>query len=239
MGRVASLSVLFLTVFACAEGFFFGGELALTVNTLRSSTGYRETTSYGSQGGASVGIPLLYQFESGFALGTGVLYVTKNYNFGRTGEKNSFDSDVLRGVWTNGFVEAPLFVRYSLGTRQVRGFVDAGGFVGWWTSSHRKGMAMGMSLNTYNETVSFYPYDEDVSFDHQRDNRLQAGLLMGGGIAIRVGPCDLFADVRWTYGLTDLQKNYQQNLVARYNNTVFLQTGVLFSAGSLFPGDAP
>jgi hypothetical protein len=239
MGRVASLSVLFLTVFACAEGFFFGGEFALTLNTLRTSTGYRETTSYGSQSGASVGIPLLYKFESGLALGTGVQYATKNYSFGRTGEKGSFDSKMLRSVWTNDFVEAPLFARYSFGKRRVSGFVDAGGFVGWWMGSHREGVAMGMSLDTYNETIPFYSYDEDVSFDSRRDNRFEAGLLAGGGIAVQLGPYGLFATVRWTYGLTDLQKNYQQNLVARYNNTVFLQTGILFSAGSLFPGDAP
>jgi hypothetical protein len=117
--------------------------------------------------------------------------------------------------------------------------VDAGGFVGWWASSHREGVAMGMSLDIYNDAVYGYSYAEDVPFDSRRDNRWQAGLLTGGGIAVRVGPCDLFAAMRWAFSLTDLQKNYQRNLVVRNNNTLFLQTGVLFSAGSLFQGDAP
>jgi hypothetical protein len=81
-----------------------------------------------------------------------------------------------------------------------------------------------------------HPYDEDVPFNSERDNRFEAGLLAGVGLAYELAPCGLFVTARYHYGLTDLQKDYQKNLVARYNNTLTLQAGVLLNASFLFDG---
>ena len=55
-------------------------------------------------------------------------------------------------------------------------------------------------LNTSNKET------EDYTFDGDRDNRIDFGLLVGGGFEYHIGKGKLAAEARYTIGLGDINK---------------------------------
>lgn len=105
-------------------------------------------------------------------------------------------------------------------------------------ASHRKGVALpsfpipdGDNPSGIGDAVKLHSYDEKVSFDERRDNRFEGGALLGIGLQYQVLPyLQFFAEGRYYYSLTDMQKDYMIDQVPRYNNTLGIQAGILFTA---------
>jgi CubicO group peptidase (beta-lactamase class C family) len=207
--------------------WYIGVEGGYAYNRLFSSSGYRAFTEYQDGHGFMVGIPVQYRFFDWFALQSGVQYIQKNYALART-EMNS----AIRSEWTNRYLELPVLSTFSFGGSRLRGFFNAGGFIGLWLDSHIKGTGLGVSENPYDPSyIQYVDYDEKVSWDDERDNRFEAGLIAGTGIQYRFDAFTVFIEGRYSYGLTDMQKDYMYNKVPRINDTLTIQTGVIFNAG--------
>jgi hypothetical protein len=74
-----------------------------------------------------------------------------------------------------------------------------------------------------------YTFDEDVEFNDKRDNRIDKGFTWGAGISGWIkGRIEVGAEVRWYYGIEDIQKPYMRNLNPRYNTTFAIQGGVSY-----------
>lgn len=133
---------------------------------------------------------------------------------------------------TNHYLSVPVYARFSFGGKKVRGFLDAGGYVGGWLASRRQGIEFtqfGTNQGVGTGTI-YYPYDEAYGFDTRRDNRFEGGLLLGIGIEYKI--TSLIAvqlEGRYCYSLSDMQKNYMTDQAPRYLNSFLIQAGVAFS----------
>ena len=205
----------------------FGLETGYSYNMLNTSTGYRTFTSYENRGGFMFGIPVLVSFNDSFALGSGLRYIQKNYRYERNFINDGFS---IYSDFTNGFLQMPVFADYSLGRNNWRVFVNMGTTLGFWMHSSRKGQWMGISQNPFDlNYVQLETFSERVEFDETRDRRFESTLFTGLGFRYTIDSFTPFMSIQYNYGLTDLQKNYMTRQVARYNNTVTVQLGVLFN----------
>lgn len=196
-------------------------------NVLSMDTGYAYDLRYEARDGFTVGIPVQYDFFDWFGLRVDLVFVQKGQEMHR---KDLFKA--LRTDTRNNYLQLPVMANFSFGGGRVRGFLNAGGYVGGWLSSHRKGVAMRFFAD---ESVgesgmitpeNRYEFDEKAPFDSRRDNRFEAGLVGGVGVSCRVAPrIELQAEGRCYYALTDMQKNYMKFRTLRYNTTFVVQVG--------------
>jgi hypothetical protein len=194
-------------------------------NALYTSTADRPLTEYDRGHGFGLAIPLRYQLNSWFAVQTELQYIQRNYIWRRTGQFDKVSSTV-----TNSYMDIPLLANFSVGGEKFRGFVNTGAYIGIWIDSRRKGAQIENTQDPFNSGAVFYnDYDERVEFDDRRDARFEAGLLAGIGLQYAFKLCALFMESRYYYGLTDLQQDYEYNMVPRMNGTFSVTMGVLFN----------
>lgn len=207
-----------------------GLDSGYAFNWLDTTSGFRTDTEYRGGHGFNIAIPVSYQIFPWLAVGAEPRYIMKNYSLYRTGDTYDY-RDVYRD-WTNSFFDFPLYAKLSLGWERLKFFANLGGYLGVWFDSRIKGKQREETLNAFNgDSEYFYEYNEQVSFDSTRDNQFDAGLLAGGGLQYAFDGFTLFGECRFYYGLTNLQKNYQRDLIPRYNNTISVNLGILFNAG--------
>lgn len=197
-----------------------------TYSTLSTKTRYFYDWNYVGRSGFAIGIPVQYQFFDWFALQAELSYNQKNYRLERSPYYGFYENR------TNHYLSVPVYARFSFGGKKVRGFLDAGGYVGGWLASRRQGIEFtqfGTNQGAGTGNI-YYTYDEAYGFDTRRDNRFEGGLLLGIGIEYKI--TSLIAvqlEGRYCYSLSDMQKNYMTDQAPRYLNSFLIQAGVAFS----------
>jgi len=178
--------------------------------------------------GFTIGIPVRFNIFTWLAVQAEATFITKNYTMRQIGwggrGLNLYDQH------TNSFVNFPLMLHFSLQVMEspLSLFANAGGSMGVWAASRRQGKAVSFSTPD-----GVHVYDERRAFDHRFDNRFDAGLLLGLGVQYDLRALILFAEWRYSHGLTDLRKNMQRNQVPNINDTWTIHAGVLLNAGTL------
>jgi opacity protein-like surface antigen len=213
-----------------AYRWYVGLSGGYTNNHMVSSTGYRISTEYRNGHGFTVGLPVRFQIFNWLALQGEPQILQKNYSLYRQG--NGLN---IRYNWTNTFFDVPLYVSFSLNLWKGLGlFVNAGGYMGVWAESRVKGQTLNPITEYFSQGDFIYSsFDEKVSFDKDRDNRFDGGLLLGFGLHYAFSRFTIFAEGRFNYGLTDMQKAYMIDKVPRYNDTWVIQAGVLLNPGMI------
>lgn len=208
-----------------------GLQAGYTHNSLTTSSGYFYDRVYYPQGGLTIGIPVNYAFTEWFSLGAEAAFVQKSYDARRSGY-----FDILHEKVQNNYFSMPVYVNFSFGGTRLRGFMNVGAYWGTWLSSYRNGA---IYCNFTDKTPDYvlgiedenhiYYYDEKLDFDSRRDNRFEAGAMLGAGISYFISSnIKIFGECRYYYSLTDMQKNYMKKQVPRYNNTFAFQAGFMF-----------
>lgn len=98
-------------------------------------TGYAYDMRYEERGGFTVGIPVQYDFFDWLGVRAEVSFVQKGHKMHRTDVWNKLHTDTR-----NNYLHVPVMARFSFGGQRVRGFLNAGGYIGGWLSSHREGL---------------------------------------------------------------------------------------------------
>ncbi|MFI3295570.1 MAG: porin family protein [Rikenellaceae bacterium] len=210
-----TLFLLFLP-FVSYSQLSVGLTAGATHNTMVADAGYYER-DYNARMGFAVAIPVEYQFNDWLAMRGEVGYIAKNYSWTR--EYGEFQQ------YTNSFVQVPLMANFSLKVKEVRLFLSAGGYLGYWAGS----CISGQLLSLFDLQLNYFS-GERYEFDSAADNRFDAGLLLGVGAKWNL--CDklsLLGELRMQYGLTDMQKPYMENHFPRYNTTIQLNIGVMYN----------
>jgi hypothetical protein len=212
--------------------WFIGLNAGYANNTLyTTSQAYHAFNEYRDGDGFTISVPVRYQFFPWLGVLVEPAFIQKNYSIHRTDYFTPFYND-----WTNSFVDVPLLANVSVGIiprlPQLRLFVNAGGWLGFWADSRIKGTAMTTTSDYYVPGVLYgeYSYDEQVAFDSRRDNRFDAGLIAGLGIQYSLKLCTFNVECRYYYSLTDLQKDYMYEKVPKMNDTFVVQAGLVFNA---------
>ncbi len=98
------------------------------------------------------------------------------------------------------YVEMPVLTHVNIGGGKLRGLFNIGPYIGY-------ALSRSYAFEDYNsgEGTSY-----DYTFDEEKDNRLDFGLLAGGGIEYRFGFGKLQAEARYTIGFGDVDKMKKQ-----------------------------
>ena len=212
-----------------------------TKNYLNTNVSNLVSTEYNPSYGFTVGVPFLYKINDWLSFQADPNYTQKNYQYART--------DFFQGVYqdnTNSYLQLPLMAHLSFGGEKLKGFLNLGGYGGYWLSSHIKGSIPNvLDQPAYTNTVSnaqpnnvfdeysSYSYNEKYQLDKTKDSRIELGVLAGVGISYEMNQKYLFfGEARYSQSMSDQQKNYQTNLVPRYNETVGVSLGCLYELGS-------
>jgi hypothetical protein len=204
--------------------WYIGLNGGYTNNEIYSTTTTRAFSSYEPGPGFEIAIPFRYYVNQWFAMQTEFQFIQKNYTFNRNDNFDGIYTDI-----TNSFIDIPIMANFSFGGSKLRGFLNVGAYFGVWVNSHRKGKEFEGTFSVWDPKTHYYEYDENVDFNKTRDNRFDAGALVGVGIQYKINPAIIFIEGRLNYGLTDLQKDYMYEKAPRINTTMSFTAGVLFN----------
>lgn len=186
--------------------------------------------------GYAIGIPVCYRVNDWFSVLADPNVMKKNYKVVRT--------DFFQGVYethNNTYLQLPLMANFAFGPGRLKGFLNLGGYVGYWAAGKVSGSEPNIlnpvddAFFTSNPSSVFgenqsYSFSEKYSFDATRDNRFEAGWVLGIGVRYLVAArYNLFIEGREIQSLTDQQKNYMINQIPRYNRTFGLMVGCLIN----------
>lgn len=222
---------MFFHISSASAQWKVGVQAGYTHNSLSTASGYAYDRNYDALGGFTVGVPVQYEFVDWFALQTDLSFTQKNYASYRSGMYKDIQSDTK-----NGFMQLPVYAHFSFGGEKLRGFINAGAYVGYWASSKTRGDQFQYFYSIIDpQAKAPYHFDGKVPFDSRRDNRFDGGLMTGLGLQYQLTPgIQLLIEGRYYRGLTDLQKNYMRNQIHRYNDTFSLQIGCMFTLGNWY-----
>ncbi|RZK76348.1 MAG: PorT family protein [Pedobacter sp.] len=224
---VTGLSLL-MTVNAYAQ-FSAGLSGGYNRNYLYTNVGYRAYTQYQPVDGFSLSIPIKYTINNWLAVQTEAQFIQKNYRVNR--------NDFLQGIYNttmNQYLQLPIMGHFSFGGQQLKGFLNLGGYAGYWATSLNNGVTAGLSskmvddFKYYLDVKENIAYNESHTFDERKDRRLELGWLTGLGISYQLARYTLFIEGRYSQSFLDQQKNYMLNQIPRYNQTYMAQIGCLF-----------
>ena len=201
-----------------------------TGNYLYTSVGYFVGTKYSPADGFSVGIPIQYAITEWLAVQAEAQFVQKNHRLTRIG--------FFEGIYTattNQYLQLPVMGHFSFGGLRLRGFLNLGGYAGYWATSRQQGIIPNIDNAIDNEQavrlLDVLPplaYNESYTFDARKDRRVEAGWLAGVGLTYQPGRYQFFVEGRYTQALLSQQKDYMINQISRYNQTYSLQLGLLY-----------
>lgn len=184
---------------------------------------YASGMKYSDRTGMAAGLSGEYHLTGWFSLRAELALVQKNFRLDRDNIYFSFAYTEA----TNNYLSLPVEAVLSMG-RTFRVCCFLGGYGGYWLSGHREGQSLSVSYLVSGDEADTY-FDEDYSFNEERDNRIDAGLTYGVGLRCTIlRKIDLSAELHWYYGLTDIQKQYMTNLNPRYNTTRVIRMGVAY-----------
>lgn len=223
-------SLLPFCIFAKEEGdIFIGFSSDYAYNIMHSNTGYRDNTTYQAGKGFAVSIPLVYQVNEWFSVESGLKYIQKNYGWEHRKFLQEDYSYTDYVNYTNTFLELPVALNFSLGTKYIRNVSSIGGYLGFWIDSDQQGALTAWDSSLVSGADSLQrTFDNDRAFT-QSDNRFEAGLLFRTGFEFEIERLLLFVRGSYYLGLTDLQKNYQKFQVRQFNHTMTAEIGMLFN----------
>ncbi len=185
---------------------------------------YASTITYQPLSGATVGITSKYAITNWLYGRADLVWLQKNFKMNRSGFSAA---NIINSQYTNNYLTLPITAMMSFGYNfRINAF--AGGYVGYWLNGHRTGKSFSWDY-CLNGSTKYIDFDEEYTFNDERDNRFDAGLTFGGGISYIIAQkIEINLEARWYYGLTDIQKNYMTFMRHHYNTTMALQLGAYY-----------
>lgn len=213
--------------------FFIGFEIGITQNHLNTYIKNRVFTNNKNGVGYSFGFPLQYRINSWLSINSNLNFSEKKYSWVRTG--------TFRGVYqifANNYIQLPLLANMSYGNKKIQGFINAGGYVGYWMYGRVKGTVPDIfnitdSTNASGQTLQSFglsTYNQKYTFNSNIDNRIEFGWVVGLGMNYKLANSySFFTEIIYYQALTDQQKKYTINQIPQHNQTFIFSIGVLYS----------
>lgn len=177
-----------MTASVFAQGISIGPVAGVTYSTIKGLAGdspdLKEKYIIGTQFGAAVNIGISEMFS-----------IQPEFFFAQQGGVVESDGKPIKTTIKNNFVNVPVLAKISFGKEDgVKIFAVAGPYGGYWLSSRVK------------QEVDGIIQDGEVTFNSTENNRFDYGVAFGAGLGFPVGPGSLNLDLRYNYGLADLEK---------------------------------
>jgi hypothetical protein len=169
-----------------------------------------QTANFSYVFGVGVNIPILE--DNKLSIQPELLYMPKGFRY-KVEETNEIGGDgeefpgglatyKLDAKSYMNYIELPVLAKATFGSDNLKFFVNAGPYVGFWLSGKtvsKQSISFNGDTETETETNK-YEFDDT-------DNRLDYGFHAGGGVAYRLGPGFLTLEGRYEYGLANFLKD--------------------------------
>lgn len=223
------LLTLMFTLWASPDGTWsIGFSSGYSNNAVLSQKGYRIDTGYENGHGFSVSIPVNYKVNDSFSVESGVTYVQKNFTWSKIYRSDS-ETMTFSQTQTNGFVEFPLSLCFSITNGTASAVASAGSYIGVWAHSYRTdrpyNSSVGLKEEGKDDTVSGY---HDFT---KADNRFEFGFIFTAGVEVEISKTVMFLRGVYDIALTDLSSDYQIDRVVRHDSTFRAEAGMRFLIG--------
>ena len=123
------------------------------------------------------------------------------------------------------YLELPFLTHIYIGKKKFRMMFDLGPYFGYALSARE----MITNVDTGEKTSN------DITFDKDRDNRLDYGLIIGAGFEYRMSKGAVFAEARYTFGLGNISKEKTDASELSQNRVIAVQVGYLVYFGKKGP----
>ena len=134
-----------------------GVSAGYAYNQYSIDTQYAYDFNFDGRGGVTVGIPVEYGILDWLAVRADFVYLQKGYSMQRAYDQGFRDR-------RDHYLSLPVMARFSFGGEKLRGFLHAGGYMGYWADSRVKGTEISWDnlIDDFladNESFVFAPYD--------------------------------------------------------------------------------
>lgn len=119
------------------------------------------------------------------------------------------------------YVELPFLAHANIGKGKFRMIFDFGPYAAYALSSRE----IITDISTGTDMIDQYTFEED------RDNRLDYGLIVGSGFEYKLGRIALQVAARYTFGLGNISKIKTTESEVSQNRTISLSAGFLYMFG--------
>ena len=185
------------------------------------SNGYAYTNQVNGKNGGIFGIMGQYNFCDWFGVRADINLQNRNYNA-------IYSLEVDKYRYRNTYLTLPLLANFSFGSQQLRGYVNAGGYIAHWVSKKMECLQVfNMSSNDEAETST-------PSYFGKADRRFDAGLAGSLGISYLVLPeLAINAEGSIYYGLVNSHNTGSSYFKQpAYDTTLGLTIGVAYIFGN-------
>ena len=187
---------------------------------------YMSGLDYKGHHGFAIDLPVNYQFNDWFGLSTGLSFQQKGFvlngSYVPEGSEEPFVfySDFRRD---DSYYVVPMIAEFSLGNDKLEGFLDVGGYVGWWHNAmYQSKKIVSVNMESYIRNIS-RDFNKDV------DQRLECGAIGGLGVKWNLlKPFSLYLASHAFIAFTPQQKDYQIMHFPSRNTTITTQIGFLY-----------
>ncbi|MBO6169775.1 MAG: PorT family protein [Bacteroidales bacterium] len=177
-------------------------------------------TDYSVHGGLGFdgGISGQYSFNKWLGVRADLMFTHKNWNLTR------YDLADIDHFYFNSYLLLPVMASFSFGgDSPLSGFVNLGGYTGYWIDSHRTGTDVNVL------TAKTYAFSEKIALNAEKDNRLDAGAVAGLGMEYRWHKhWAAQMETRCYYSVASQVKEYMKVKDYRYDTTVALHVGIFY-----------
>lgn len=178
---------------------------------------YQTDYQFKDRWGVTLGIMGQYDVNNWLGIRAELDWTQKNYRHTREIEK------LMNYRYANNYLQLPVMASFSFGGQKVRGFLNTGIYGGYWLNSKREGY----DSNTFTDKT--YTFSETISFNSDRDQRLDFGFVGGAGVEYRfANHWAAQVEMRYYYSTVSTQKEYSGFKDPRYNSTLALQAGIWY-----------
>lgn len=205
-----------------------GASGGATYNWYSIDTHYQNDFHYDGAWGWNAAVFGQYNFKDWLGLRFELEASERNYRFRRSG--------IYAGtnyIVHNTYVQVPVMAQFSFGavsdrdgkarSGSVRGFVNAGVYVGYWAAGQYKGTIYDPMVEKTSAV------DAPYIFQNEKDQRADFGLAGGIGIEYRfLEHWAIHAEGRCYYSFISTTKQYMEVKDYRFNTTIGMNVGFAY-----------
>ena len=195
---------------------------------------YMSGMDYKGHHGITNGLSVDYQFNDWLGLSTGFSFQQKGFvlNGSYIPEGSEEPYVFYSGFQRNdSYFVVPIMAEFSFGSENWEGFMNLGGYAGWWRSSIYEFEEIRTIMMHNNHIMWDISYNGKATrgFNNDVDQRLEFGGVVGLGLKWNLfKSVSLFSDARAFIAFTPQQKDYQIMHFPSHNTTIIVQIGLLY-----------